>query len=60
MTSGSGRGTSTEQEEKIECPHCHKHHSGTCRLIAKGCFRCGSTYHLIVNCPQGFGTSRNP
>ena len=30
MTSGFDRGTSTEQEERIECPHCHKHHFGTC------------------------------
>ena len=25
-----------------------------------GCFRCGSTNHLIANCPQGSGISRNP
>ena len=31
MTSGFGRGTSTGQEERIESPHCHKHHPGTCR-----------------------------
>ena len=60
MTSGFSRGTSTGQEERIECPHCHKHHFGTCRQITGGCFRCGSTYHLIVNCSRGFGTSKNP
>ena len=60
MTSGSGRGTSTEQEERIECPHYHKHHLSTCKQITEGCFRCGSTYHLIVNCPRGSGSFRNP
>ena len=29
MTSGSDRGTPIGQEERIECPHCHKHHLGT-------------------------------
>ena len=60
MTLGSGRGNSTKQGERIECPHCHKYHYGTCRLITGGCFRCGSTDHLIVNCLRGFGTFRNP
>ena len=60
MTSGSGRGTSTEQEEIIECPHCHKHHFGTCKWLTGGCFQCGSTSHYIVNCPQGSGSLRNP
>ena len=56
----SGRGTSTEQGQRLECPHCHKYHFGTCRRITGGCFRCGSTYHLIMNCPRGSITSRNP
>ena len=60
MTLGFGRGTSTEQGERLECFHCHKYHSSTCRLITGGCFRCGSTNHLIVSCPRGSGTSRNP
>ena len=60
MTPGSSKGTSTGQEERLECPHCHKHHPSTCRWLTGGCFRCGSTYHLIVNCPQGYGSSRNP
>ena len=30
MTQGSGRGISTRQEERPECPYCHKHHPGTC------------------------------
>ena len=50
MTSSSGRGTPTGEEERIECLYCHKHHFGTCRRITGGCFRCGSTNHLIVNC----------
>ena len=45
----SDKGTSTEQGERLECPHCHKYHSVTCRLITGGCFCCGSTYHLVVN-----------
>ena len=57
---GSSKGTSTEQEERLECPHCHRYHSSTCRLITEGCFRCGSIDYLIVNYPRGFGTSRNP
>ena len=38
MTPGSGMGTSTRQGERLECPHCHKYHSGTCRRITRGCF----------------------
>ena len=60
MIPGSGRGTSTEQGERLECPHSYKYHYGTCILITRGCFQCGSAYHLIVNCPQESRTSRNP
>ena len=60
MTSGSDRGTSTGQGEGPECMHCHKYHYGTCRQVTGGCFRCGSTYHLIVNCLRGSKISRNP
>ena len=56
----SSRGSSIEQGEILECQHCHKYHYSTCRRITGGCFQCGSTNHLIVNCPRGFGTSRNP
>ena len=59
MTSGSDRGNSTQQEEKIEWTHCHKHHPSTCRRIIEGFFLCGSTYHLIVNCQRGSECSRN-
>ena len=37
MISGSGKDTSIGQGERIECPHCHKHHSGTCKWITEGC-----------------------
>ena len=60
MTSGSGRGTSVRQEERLECSHYHKHHPSPCRWLTRGCFRCGNTDHLIVYCPQGSGSSRNP
>ena len=60
MTQSSGRGTSTGQEEKHVCPHCHKYHLGIYRRVTGGCFRCGSTDHVIDNCPRGSGSSRNP
>ena len=50
MTQGSSRGISIGQDERPECPHCHKYHFGICRRVTRGCFRCGSTDHLIVNC----------
>ena len=60
MAQGSGRGTSTGQKGRPECLHYHKRHLGICRRVTEGCFRCGSTDHLIANCPQGSGISRNP
>ena len=60
MTQGSSRGTSTGQEGRLEYSHGHKHHLGICRRLTKGCFRCGSTDHMIANCPQGKGISINP
>ena len=65
MAPSSGRGTSIGQEERPECPHCHKRHYGIYRKITGGggggvCFRCGSIDHLIVNCSQGSGSYRNP
>ena len=59
MTQGSCRGISTGQDERPECPHCHKNHYGICRQVTGGCFRCGSTDHMIENCLQGAGISRN-
>ena len=60
MTPGFSRGTLIGQGERLACPHCHKYHSGTYKQITRGCFQCGSTNHLIVNCSQESGTSRNP
>ena len=48
----SSIGASIGQGEVLECPHCHRRHLGVCRLLTGGCFRCGSTEHLIVNCPR--------
>ena len=31
MTQGSVRGTSTGQEERPACPHCHGNHYGLCK-----------------------------
>ena len=47
----SGRGVLTGQGEVPKCPHCHRQQLGVCRLLTEGCFRCGSTEHLIANCP---------
>ena len=60
MTQGSNRGTSTGQEERPTCPHCYGNHYGLCRRVTGGCFQCGSTDHVIANCPRGSGSSRNP
>ena len=60
MTQGSSRGTSTEQEERIACPHCHKYHLSICRRVNGCCFRCGNTDYMIAKCPRGLGSSRNP
>ena len=56
MTQSSGRGTSTGQEERHVCLHCHKYHLGICRRVTGDCFRCGITDHVM----QGSGSSRNP
>ena len=59
LVSSTGRGMSAGQEEVLECPHCHRRHLGVCRLLIGGCFRCGSTYHFIVNCPRESVDSRS-
>ena len=51
VVSSAGRGASVGQGEILECTHCHKRHSGVCRLLTGGCFRCGSLEHLIAQCP---------
>ena len=55
-----GKGTSTEQGEIPECPHCHKRHSSIYKWLIGGSFRCGSTYHILENCPRESGEFRNP
>ena len=60
MTQGSGRGMSTGQDKRLDCPYCHKYHLGIYRRVTGGCFGCGNTDHMIENCLQGFGISKNP
>ena len=59
MTPSSGRGALVGQGEALECPHCHKRYLGVCRLLIGGCFKCGSTYHFMVNCPRKSGDNRS-
>ena len=54
----SGRGASAEQGEALESPHFHRQHLGVCRLLTRGCFKCGSTYHFMVNCLRVLGDNR--
>ena len=56
----TGRGASVGQGEIPECPHCHRRHLGVCRLLTGGCFRCGSTEHLMANCSKESRDNRNP
>ncbi|KAJ8758614.1 hypothetical protein K2173_000335 [Erythroxylum novogranatense] len=44
--SSGGRGSGAP-----ECPHCSIHHWGVCWRATGACFRCGSTKHMIANCP---------
>ena len=59
MVPSSGRGVSTGQGEVSDCPHCYRQHLGVCRLLIGGCFKCGSTEHLIQNCPRESGDNKN-
>ena len=56
----SSRGTSTRQGEILKCPYFHERHSGICRWLTRGCFRCGSTDHLLANYPRESREFRNP
>ena len=56
----TGRGALVRQGEIPECPHCHQQHLGVCRLLTIRCFRCGSTEHLMANCPKKSRDNRNP
>ena len=57
--SSAGRGASVGQGEILECTHCHRRHSGVCRLLTGGCFRCESLEHLIAQCPRESGDNRS-
>ena len=48
LVSSAGRGASVGQGEISKCTHCHRRHSGVCRLFIRGCFQCGSLEHLIA------------
>ena len=52
VSPSSSRGASVGQGEIPECPHYHRRNLGVCRLLTGGCFRCGSTDHLIAQCPR--------
>ena len=58
VISSSGRGASAGQGEISECPHFNRRHLGICRLLKRGCFRCGSTDHFIAQCPPGDNRSQ--
>ena len=55
----TSRGASVGQGEILECPHCHRRHLCVCRLLTRGCFRCGSTDHLKAQCPKDSGDNRS-
>ena len=48
------------KEKNLEYPHCHKWHSGVCRVWTGGCFRCGSIDHFLANCPRESIVNINP
>ena len=60
VTPSSGRDMSTGQGKNLECLHCHRWHSGVCRVWTGGCFRCGSIDHFLANCPRESRVNINP
>ena len=50
VTPSSGRDMFTGQGKNLKCLHCHRRHSGVCRVWTGGCFRCGSIDHFLANC----------
>ena len=60
MIQGSSKGTSTRQDERPKCLYYHKNIMVLADEKMGVFFICGSTDHLIANCPQGFRSSRNP
>ena len=55
----TGRGTSVRHGDIPEFTHCHRRHSSVCRLLKRGCFRCGSLENLIAQCPRESGDNRS-
>ena len=51
VTPSTGKGL-VGQGEIPECPHCHRRHLAVCRLLIRGCFRCGSIEHFMANCSK--------
>ena len=60
VTPSSRRDMSTGQRKNLECLHCHRWHSGVCRVWTGGCFRCGSIDHFLANCPRESRVNINP
>ena len=52
VSPSSGRGALVRQGEIPEYPHYYRRHLGICRLLTGVCFQCGSTDHLIAQCPK--------
>ncbi|KAJ9187057.1 hypothetical protein P3X46_002553, partial [Hevea brasiliensis] len=41
----------------IACPYCQKWHKGECWRMIGACLQCGSTDHLVRDCPRRTATS---
>ncbi|KAA3483477.1 DNA/RNA polymerases superfamily protein [Gossypium australe] len=39
-------------QNRVECKHCGKWHSGSCRFHDRSCYKCGSSDHFIRECPR--------
>ena len=59
VVSSTDKGMSVGQEEVPECPYFHRRHLGVCKILKRGCFKCGSTDDFIENCPKESGDSKS-